>query len=113
MMHLHEFQENGVSIIALEGRLDGVTAPLLDAKIKSFFESGGPSLLFDFGQLDYLSSAGLRSILQAVKKSAAAAGRIAACGAGPSVREILEISGFSGILKLYPDRAAALREIAA
>lgn len=111
-MQLHESQENGARIIAIEGRLDGATAPQLDAKIKNFFESGGQSLVFDFGQLDYLSSAGLRCILQAVKKSAATGGRITACGARPAVREILEISGFLGILKLCPDRAAALSEVA-
>ncbi|MCQ2399588.1 MAG: STAS domain-containing protein, partial [Clostridia bacterium] len=55
--------------IALQGRLDTMTAPKLEEELKASL-SGITELEFDFSQLDYISSAGLRVLLSAQKKMA-------------------------------------------
>ena len=64
MLNIETKKNNGELLIALEGRLDTVTAPELEAVIK---ENVGDTndLMFDFANLAYISSAGLRVLLSA------------------------------------------------
>lgn len=62
----------------------------------------------DLSTVSYISSAGLRSILQLVKHAAAHGGRLGLFGASQHIMEVIEISGFSSLLDLYADRASAL-----
>ena len=57
-------EQNGTALkIALEGRLDTMTAPELEAELNQSL-GGADSLTLDFSKLDYISSAGLRVLLQ-------------------------------------------------
>ena len=65
-MQINKTTENDKLTIALEGRLDTLTAPQLDAEIQGKLD-GVKSLVFDFKKLDYISSAGLRILLSSAK----------------------------------------------
>ena len=84
--------------VALEGRLDTVTAPELE---KCFKESlpGVTELVMDFEKLDYISSAGLRVLLSA-QKTMNRQGSMKLCHVSESIMEILEVTGFSDILTI-------------
>ena len=83
---------NGTTLeIALEGRLDTVTAPDLEAELNKSLD-GAESLVLDFSKLEYISSAGLRVLLSAHK---AMSGK-----GGMKVMEIFEVTGFSDILTI-------------
>ena len=59
--------KNGTELnLAVEGRLDTTTAPQLEAELKQSI-SGVETLVLDFANLEYLSSAGLRVLLAAQK----------------------------------------------
>ena len=64
-MQIKKELENNVLVLALEGRLDTVTAPELEREINDL--SGVTDLVFDMKNLEYISSAGLRAILKAQK----------------------------------------------
>ena len=82
--------------VALEGRLDTITAPELDEVIKTEL-SGIKRLLFDFSKLEYISSAGLRVLLTA-QKTMSKQGSMVVKNVSEEVLEILEVTGFSNIL---------------
>jgi len=65
-MQINKIADNESLTIALEGRLDTLTAPQLDAEIQGKLD-GVKSLVFDFAKLEYISSAGLRILLMAQK----------------------------------------------
>ena len=67
MMSIVKKQDNGVLTIALEGRMDIVTAQDLEKEINSSLD-GVTELIFDLEKLTYISSAGLRVLLLAQKK---------------------------------------------
>ena len=58
--------------------------------------------------MEYVSSAGLRSLLVLAKAVKSAGGALALCCLVPAVRDVMTISGFDNILPLAADRAAAL-----
>mgnify|MGYP002624158126 FL=1 len=84
--------------VALEGRLDTMTAPELEAALKTALE-GVEELTFDFEKLDYISSAGLR-VLLATQKTMNRQGTMKVKHANEIILEIFEVTGFSDILTI-------------
>lgn len=81
--------------IALEGRLDTVTAPQLEAELKESID-GVEELVFDFKKLEYISSAGLRVLLLA-QKTMNRQGSMTVCNVNEIVMEVFEVTGFVDI----------------
>lgn len=97
-----------VTILVVRGRLDGSTVALLDRAVQNQFAAGQKALVFDFHDLSYISSAGLRTILMAARQLEKAGGKSAFCALSASVADIFKMSGFSEILDVRATRAAAL-----
>ena len=92
-------KQNGNALeIALEGRLDTMTAPELEAELKNDM-GGAESLTLDFSKLDYISSAGLRVLLSA-HKAMSAKGGMKVTHVNEIVQEVFEVTGFSDILTI-------------
>ena len=91
--------KNGTELtIALEGRLDTMTAPDLDAELKKSLD-GVETLTLDFSKLDYISSAGLRVLLSAHKLMSAKGG-MKVTNVNDVVQEVFEVTGFADILTI-------------
>ncbi|SCY65907.1 STAS domain-containing protein [Butyrivibrio sp. INlla14] len=84
--------------ISLEGRLDTMTAPDLEALLTASL-GGVENLVFDFAKLEYISSAGLRVLLSA-QKTMNKQGTMVVRNATEEVKEIFEVTGFSDILTI-------------
>ena len=90
---------NGTALeIALEGRLDTMTAPELEAELNQSLGSAD-SLVLDFSKLDYISSAGLRVLLSA-HKTMAGKGGMKITHVNEIVQEVFEVTGFADILTI-------------
>ena len=90
---------NGADLtIALEGRLDTMTAPELEAEIKQSL-GNAESLTLDFSKLEYISSAGLRVLLSAHKMMSSKGG-MKVTKVNEIVREVFEVTGFADILTI-------------
>ena len=91
--------QNGTQLtVAVEGRLDTVTAPELEAALKTAMD-GTDSLTLDFGKLDYISSAGLRVLLSAHKVMSRKGG-MKVKNVNEIVREVFDVTGFADILTI-------------
>ena len=91
--------QNGSKLeIALEGRLDTMTAPELETELKNSLE-GVDSLVLDFSKLDYISSAGLRVLLSAHKIMSGKEG-MKVTNVNEIVREVFDVTGFADILTI-------------
>lgn len=94
-----EQTKNGNALnLALEGRLDTMTAPQLDAVLKEALP-GVEALTFDLEKLDYISSAGLRVLLSA-QKAMNQQGAMKVKNANEMILEIFEVTGFCDILTI-------------
>ena len=82
--------------VALSGRLDTTTAPQLEEELEL---EGVTELTFDFENLDYISSAGLR-VLLAAQKVMNKQGEMKIAHVNEDIMEVFEITGFSDILTI-------------
>ncbi len=95
-------------VLCVNGRVDGTNASMLDEVIRDQLEAGQSSLVFDFTNLSYISSAGLRVLLVAARECQSRDGKSVFCGLSKMVAEVFEISGFDKILTVLASRDEAL-----
>ena len=96
-MEIKTTAEGNKLTIAVSGRVDTVTAPELAAGLKF---GDAKSVVIDLADVPYMSSADLRLLLTAHKTMLAMGGELQIANVQPSVREVLDITGFSDILNL-------------
>lgn len=97
----------GVSVFTPVGRIDSTSARAVEAVLLPLFDAG-QRVLFDFAELRYISSAGLRVLLLAARRSKASGIPLTLAGMSGPVAEVFKISGFDTQFDIRPDRAAAL-----
>ena len=97
-MTIKKTQGPGTLTLKLEGRLDTVTAPELEAELGDKLD-GVRELTLDMAQLQYISSAGLR-VLLAAQKRMNRQGLMRLTGVGEVVMEVFEVTGFADILTI-------------
>lgn len=100
-MKIEKTIEGNQLTIKLEGRLDTNTAPELDEELKEVLPEV-EDLVFDFGGLKYISSAGLRLILT-TQKTMNQQGSLVIRNVNDMVMEIFETTGFTDILTIEDD----------
>ncbi|MEO0360517.1 MAG: STAS domain-containing protein, partial [Pseudomonadota bacterium] len=99
-------------VIRAEGRVDSSNAAELEGAAMAALRESEGGLVFDLGALGYMSSAGLRVLLVALKACKARGGRVGLAAPQPNVLKVLEMSGFAKMFALgddVPEAAAALR----
>ena len=96
-MEIKKTTEDAKTVISVTGRVDTTTAPELEAGLKL---DGNETLTLDLSGVPYMSSAGLRCLLAAQKTLMAGGGALTIVGIQPAVKEVLDITGMSGILTL-------------
>lgn len=90
---------SGASLtLKLDGRLDAVTVPLLEEELSRSL-AGVTDLTFDFAKLEYLSSAGFRSLIIAYKMMLGR-GSLKVINANELVREAFEVTHVSDIISI-------------
>lgn len=97
-MTIEKILEGNRLNIMLEGRLDTTTAPQLEAELKRSVNDIG-ELIFDFGKLEYISSAGLRVLLSA-QKVMNRQGSMIVKNVNDVIMDIFEVTGFAEILTI-------------
>lgn len=90
-----------VFTVHIAGSVDGLTADSLQQVFARELDAGHAKLIADFGAVDYTSSAALRVLLGTVKRARSGGGDLRLAGPNPDVRKVLDLSGFSGILKVF------------
>ena len=108
-VQIHTNKEGNGTVVQLQGKVDATSAPSVEQALVGVIDQGEKRLVLDCAGLDFISSAGLRSLLLAVKKMKAAGGGISLAALQPNVKEVFDISGFSALFTIHGSRADALK----
>ncbi len=111
-MDIRVDRRSHIAVIAVAGSVDGATAPALVASFREEVLGGFVRIVGDFSRVDYTSSAGLRALLETVKETRLRGGDLRLAAVQPDVLRVLDLAGFTGILKLYGDTDAAVASFA-
>ncbi|OPY42822.1 MAG: STAS domain protein [Methanoregulaceae archaeon PtaU1.Bin222] len=95
-------------VISPAGRIDAATAPLLENQLSGAIDGGDRKIVVDLSSVEYISSAGLRALLAAMKRLRALGGKMVLCSLHPYVKEVFDMTGFSRIFTMCNTRDEAL-----
>ena len=110
-MKIDASKEGNAVVMCLRGRLDAGASSEFETTLSDWISKGDNNFLLNFTGLEYISSAGLRSILAASKKLKDRNGKIFLTGLHGPVEEVFKISGFMSIFRVFATKEAALKEI--
>ena len=113
ILKLQDEKQGEAVIVAVTGRLEGTAAPEIEKHCITLIRGGTTRLLLDLAGVDYISSAGLRSLLVIAKTIKATKGLLVLCNLSPMVRDVMAISCFDKILTLAANRDVALAALLA
>lgn len=103
-------KEGGVTIIAIEGSIDGKTAPQIREDLKPALE-GATHAILDLSRVGYLSSAGLRLLLLVYREFAAREGKLVLVGVSDDIKSVMSHTGFISFFTLTETREQALETL--
>ena len=99
MIELTEETKAGWCVVGVRGRADAESADALEAALRKAVD-GHPNVAADLGGLDYISSAGLRALIQAARAAQVKGVNLALCAPTASVRKVFDMSGLQQILNI-------------
>jgi len=101
--------ENHSTVVEVSGSVDALTASDLSKVLLDQIEDGHSNLIVDLREVDFMSSAGLRTLLGALKEARSHGGDLRIASTNPGVDKVLKMSGFHNIAKVFAsqDEAAA------
>ncbi len=92
-----------VDIVKVSGRIDSATAPEFDNALKGLLDRGRRKIVIDCEGLEYVSSAGLRAMLAALKAAKSNGGNVVLAQVNERVRDTLALVGFQTLFLQYSD----------
>ena len=107
-MNILQRQIDGITLIDLSGRLDSSVSGQVMDQLNEIVNAGNTRLVVNLGQVSYISSAGLRSILVAAKLVKSANGEMRLCQPNDLVKRTLEESGFANLIRIDDDEVQSI-----
>ncbi len=102
---------NNCIVLEIQGRIDGISAPELKGLFDQHAASGDRIIILDFSDVSYMSSAGLRVLVQGRKSLKPIGGELILVAIPELVREVFRVSGMDHFLTILPDYQAVQRSI--
>ena len=101
-------QESTSTIVNVTGSVDALTAAELSKVLTTQITGGHANLVVDLTGVEFMSSAGLRTLLGAVKETRSNGGDLRIASTNPGIDKVLKMSGFNNIAKVFPSQAEAV-----
>ena len=110
-MELNHVKEDETLIFTIKGRLDAESSPAAGNAINKIMQQICFRVLFNFSDLEYLSSGGLRVILGVAKELKRNGGKLVLCSLNPFVKEIFVVSGFESLIPIEDSVESGIRRL--
>ena len=97
------------TLLEVKGRVDSTNATQLGNALNEQIDAGHTMLIVDLSSVDYMSSAGLRELVAALKKThKTQGGDVRLSALSPRVQEVFGLSGLDSLFKIYPTQVEAV-----
>jgi anti-anti-sigma factor len=111
-MDIQEVTVGRTTVFAIKGRIDSNNAIDLSNRLRAFFNTRGRLLLLDFTDIDYITSAGFRTLLIGRRHAASSGGAFALCCLTEKVCDLFEMGGFMENFAIHSTREEGIARLA-
>lgn len=109
-MIVSEVIKEGIKIVSLNGRLDISTQDAVQEKINSLLSDGSPKIVIDCTDLTFISSAGLRVFMSALKQVSSVDGKLVISTLNDTTRKIFDITGYDSVFNITNSLDEAIKQ---
>jgi anti-sigma B factor antagonist len=109
-MQIRQQIVDGVTVIALQGDFDAAVAPDVENQVLACATGARARLIVDLSGVPYISSAGLRVLLAAVRAARAGGGDVRLAGLSPMVKRVCDMAGLTKLLSSFASVNEALTD---
>jgi len=107
-MHISSRELKRVNVVTVGGRVDSSAAPELEKTFQHLLESRHNQIVVELADVEYMSSAGLRALVSALKTAKKGGGDVVIARPSTRVREVIELAGLTPVFTLYDDVVEAV-----
>ncbi|MDD1715548.1 MAG: STAS domain-containing protein [Methanolinea sp.] len=111
VLEVTEHRQGPADLLLLKGRMDAATSPGAESHLNRLIDGGSRNIIIDCSDLVYISSAGLRVLLAALKRLKQCGGRLSLASLQPETRKVFEIAGFHRLFAIFPGVNQAIDSI--
>jgi anti-sigma B factor antagonist len=108
MLDIERQSMKRVDLITVSGRVDSSTSSELEEALEESINSGTHNLVLDLSGVDYLSSAGLRALVSALRTCKKKGGDVLIAAPSERVQDVLGLAGLDVLFTSYDDVIAAV-----
>jgi serine/threonine-protein kinase RsbW len=105
--HDQPAEANEVVVIAINDRIDALTAPRVSKLVNERIGNGARQVVLDLSNVSFLSSSGLRALLLIRKELMTLGGELRLAALQPQVYEVFTITGFTQVFNIHPSVSEA------
>ena len=109
-MEITEREEKGISVFTLAGRIDSQGAVSLDTALQTAVSAGKHKMVLDMAEVNYISSAGLRTLADVSTKNTGKGGDLKLVALQRKVLRVFRIIGFDKLFAIYDTLEAAIAD---
>ena len=105
---------NRVDLLTITGRMDATSAPKLKQEVDSLYNEGRYRIVLDMAGLEYVSSPGLRVLIEARKRAREwkitdlEGGDVRIANLPPRIKEVFDLTGFTALFDMFNDTTEAV-----
>jgi anti-sigma B factor antagonist len=107
MMDITVNEHHRVDVVGVQGSVNSETAPKLDAALNERLNKGS-NLVVDLAGVDYMSSAGLRALVAALKRARTDGGNLVISAPSARVREVMDLAGLTDVFPIFDEQVGAV-----
>jgi anti-anti-sigma factor len=107
-MEIANYSKDHILILTVKGRLDAVSAPHLQESLMGFTDEGKYFFVLDFHDLEYISSAGIRVLYQALSVLEGKEGKMLIAGPRDTVKKVFDMVELSADIPIHTDIESAV-----
>jgi anti-sigma B factor antagonist len=107
-MQIEVKEMNRVDLVAIQGRVDSSNADQLGDALAERVEGGTRNIVVDLEGVEYMSSAGLRELVSALKKVKQTGGDLRLCNPNERITEVFDLAGLTSIFEIYDSQVDAV-----
>jgi anti-sigma B factor antagonist len=100
-MEITTQQLDDCDVVKAQGRIDSMTAPALEETFEAITEAGRHHIVFDMSEVNFISSVGLRVMIDAQKACRRAGGEVVVASLSPLIDRAFDLAGYHSLFAVY------------
>ena len=107
-MQIKEVENNGVTILVIEGDIDLNSSPQMRTKFGELIQRQAVKIVINFGKVDYIDSSGLATLVEMLQRLKKSQGQMRLAHMSEKVKNLFEVTKLDKLFRIYNSEVEAM-----